>query len=623
MTPTSTLPASSAAEMRLAGWRAAWPTALSAWSRFTRLHDPLLCESKPVAATHGLTGSFAMIRLDDQGIVVDLETVHKLGLEDYAVEILAHEIGHHVLAPGNLSDHFRLLARIRKALPTLEQHAPLVANLYTDLLINDRLQRQGGLRMSDIYRKMEAARTAEGEAGTNWVWALYLRIYEHLWRLDQGDLTRAPLPRGKLGEGLDSDAWLGARLVRVYADDWMHGAGSFATLLLRYLVEDAAQADGSGVMEWIQDTRSAASGSEPQGGIDIEPDEGEARHPVEDPRVSGLDEGEGHSGDVDTEPHDIRSTAGNAPGQAREPWEYGAILKSAGIDLSDHDIAIRYYRTRALPYLVPFPSRSNPQSPEPLVEGLEPWSIGDSLDEVDWLQSVMVSPRPIPGQSTVKRFYGREEGRARQRRPVDLDLYVDSSGSMPNPQVQVSYLTLAGAIIALSALRTGSRVQATLWSSQDQITTTRGFVRDENAILGVLTGYYGGGTAFPIHHLRRTYANPRPDGHLERPVHILHISDDGITTMFDKDEKGHDGWEVCEKTLAIAGGGGTMALNLPDDWISRAAQWASYRQIERAGQDMGWAIHAISELSGLLEFARAFAQRHYAERTDTPDSPMP
>ena len=42
--------------------------------------------------------------------------------------------------------------------------------------------------------------------------------------------------------------------------------------------------------------------------------------------------------------------------------------------------------------------------------------------------------------------------------PLDLDLYVDCSGSMPNPQVNVSYLTLAGAIVALSALRAGARV---------------------------------------------------------------------------------------------------------------------------------------------------------------------
>ena len=31
------------------------------------------------------------------------------------------------------------------------------------------------------------------------------------------------------------------------------------------------------------------------------------------------------------------------------------------------------------------------------MEGLEAWEIGDPLEEIDWLQSVMQSPRPVPG----------------------------------------------------------------------------------------------------------------------------------------------------------------------------------------------------------------------------------
>src|SRR5262245_38470124 len=96
-----------------------------------------------------------MIRLLDQRVVVDLETVHRLSLDDYGVEILAHEVGHHVYAPGNATDQFRLIGRIRRALPTLERFAPLVANLYTDLYINDRLQRHANLRIADVYRALE------------------------------------------------------------------------------------------------------------------------------------------------------------------------------------------------------------------------------------------------------------------------------------------------------------------------------------------------------------------------------------------------------------------------------------------------------------------------------------
>lgn len=582
-------------------WRAAWPAALAVWSKYTRLHDARLCESRVETAKEGLTGSFAMIRLADQSVVIDLATVIELGLEDYGVEILAHEIGHHVLAPGTVTDHFRLLARIRRALPTLEQHAPMIANLYTDLYINDRLQRQAGLRMADIYRQLERASKRKKQATQSGVWLLYLRIYENLWQLEKGSLGSAISGDAEQRfERLESDAWLGARLIRVYSGDWMSAAGSFATLFLSYLVDDK---EDSEALEYLQDTKSAAEGGTPSGGLDIEPDEIEGGiHPAEDGRISGVDDV------VKTTPNEQKAHE-QTQGQTREPFEYGEILKAAGITLSDHDIAVRYYRERALPYLIPFPSRPNPESPEPQIEGLEPWEIGEQLDDIDWLQTVIQSSRPIPGLTTVKRVYGREQGRAKENTPVDLDLYVDSSGSMPNPQVQTSYLTLAGVIIALSALRAGSRVQVTLWSGKNQVTHTKGFVKDEDNILRVLTGFYGGGTSFPIHRLRETYASA---GRTARPVHILHISDDGLSTMFSVDEKGNNGWDVAANALAAARAGGTMALNLPAAWRNLPGnQWQDYASLKRAETEQGWDIHTIVKFEDLLEFSRTFSRKHY------------
>src|SRR4051812_26800796 len=167
-------------------WEGAWPDALAAWSRFTRLRPPTLCLTEGDAKGEGLTTSFAMIRLQDQAVVVSLAEAVESGGEGFAVEVLAHEIGHHVLAPATLTDHVRMIARMRRALPTLEQHAPMVANLYTDLLINDRLQRGAGLRMADVYRAI-AAHAPPGSGGGA-VWALYMRIYELLWSLERGSL---------------------------------------------------------------------------------------------------------------------------------------------------------------------------------------------------------------------------------------------------------------------------------------------------------------------------------------------------------------------------------------------------------------------------------------------------
>ena len=582
-------------------WELAWPRALEIWSKYTRLRDARLCASRLEAAQEGLDGSFAMIRLNDQRVVVDLETVSSLGLGGYAVEILAHEIGHHVLAPGNVTDQFRLLARIRRGLPTLEQHAPMVANLYTDLIINDRLQRQAGLRLADIYRRL--AESGDGKKQGGDVWNLYLRIYENLWKFDPGSLGGF-----KGDERMEGDAWLGARLVRVYANDWLTGAGRFAALLVQYLVEDA-KSQSRGIIEHLLDTRDAALGCEPYGGTEIEADEiSGVMHPAEDPAITGLDEQIGPASGSSLPPGE--AAASPAGGQAREPFEYGEILRGAGIQLDQHEVAVRYYRERALPHLVPFPARLVPEAPEPQLEGLEPWEIGDPLDEADWLQTVMQSPRVIPGLTTVRRLYGQEEGRSVERRPVDLDLYVDSSGSMPNPQVQISYLSLAGAIIALSALRAGSQVQVTLWSGKNQFMHTNGFVRDEYQILRVLTGFYGGGTVFPIHRLRETFSGTAKRA---RPAHILMISDDGITTMFDTDERGNNGWDVSARALAAAGGGGTMALNVRSDWERTDQGWGSqhFEKLRRARQEQGWEIFAVSTFEDLVGFARAFSRRHY------------
>lgn len=549
------------------------------------------------ALTEGLTGSFAMIRLADQRVVIDLEEVARLDLADRALEILAHEIGHHVLAPATATDHARLLARIRRALPTLETHAPMVANLYTDLLINDRLQRQCGLRMDDIYRRL-ARRAAPG--GSSPIWMLYMGIYEHLWQLPPGELG------GPTDDAaLRGDAWLGSRLIRAYAADWLDGATRFATLVLPHLVESVSDP----WVDALMDTRHAGQGSQPVGlGRMDEDEQAPVVHPARDPRVTGdvVDE----AGDEAAEPS-AAAQSQDAQGQMREPFEYGEILRAAGLQLDDHDIAVRYYRERALPHLIQFPVRPQPQALEWQPEGLEPWEPGAPLDALDWLQSLLQSPTIIPGLTTVQRTYGEAPGREPAVEPIDLDLYVDSSGSMPNPQRFTSYLALAGAVIALSALRTGARVQATLWSGKHQVMHTGGFVRSEDAILRVLTGFFGGATAFPIHRLHETYARRTER---ERAVHVLHLSDDGITTMFDRDELGNSGWDIAAQALRAARGGGTMALNLYSPLPSAIADaagkgWTADLVRARAA---GWQIHVVRDMTELLAFARDFSRQHYA-----------
>jgi hypothetical protein len=249
--------------------------------------------------------------------------------------------------------------------------------------------------------------------------------------------------------------------------------------------------------------------------------------------------------------------------------------------------------------------------------------VGDALDAADWLQSVLQSPHVVPGLTTVQRVWGTAEGAEPQRIPLDLDLYVDSSGSMPNPQQLTSYPALAGAIMCMSALRAGARVQATLWSGKHQCTTTRGFVRDSTEILNVLTGYFGGGTQFPIHVLRETYATR---SRAARAVHILVISDDGVSTMFDHDERRRSGFDIAAAALKSARGGGSLVLNVSGDWDQRPIKRprASYAgadwdlAVRRARDEQGWHVHTVATLEGLVEFARAFSRARYGDAVDAP-----
>jgi len=579
-------------------WLDAWPEALGRWSAFTQLRPPTFFESDADARPHGAAGQIAAIRLRDQAVRVNLQTVRALGLEDFAVAVLAHEIGHHVHVPATLTEHGRLLAVLRAVLVNLPADTEhLVANLYADLLLNDRLQRQAGVNVAEVYRRL-GQRTPWGE--TSLTWRLYVRTCEVLWRLPAGTLATGPVPAE-----LNADAALVARLVRHYAGNWLAGARRFALVLFTYLHDDHVHnRPDTFTANGLADLRHAGQGGWPDGLTELDPAELDDDDSF-DRDLAGLD-----SQTDGDRPHDtptprntepLDAPTGRREGQHREPFAYGELLRALGLDLSQHEVTTRYYRERALPHLIPFPDRKTPRALEPMAEGYAVWDADEDLEDLDLLGSVMRSPVLVPGVTTVQRVYGLVPGPEPGRVPLDLDIYVDCSGSMPNPAVNVSYLALAGTILALSALRRGARVQATLWSGPGQFETSGGFVRDERRLLGILTGYISGSTAFPLHVLRDTYAVRLAD---DPPAHVVVISDDGVDTMLQKDETGTHGSKICAMALERARGGGTLVLNLPlvDGW----------KPGERL-RELGFALHAVRDWAQLVEFARAFVRENYRD----------
>jgi len=551
-------------------WLEKWEEAVKLWSPFIKLRTPVFCENEKDEKREGLSGSFAMIRLTDFSVVVSLRQIHSTGLNDYALEILAHEAGHHVYAPGDLADSARVIARIQKAIHGYENKAPMIANIYEDLLINDRLFRVNSLRMDKVYM---AVKTDNADK----FWNFYMRTYEILWALPRQTLTNSDVE-----EAIEGDAILASRLIRSFSRDWVRGSGEFAAICYRYLLEST---DSSASLDSWMDALEPGDGKTiPAGITEIDYDEpGETATELDKEKLS---------------PDGIPDQPQSKPGKSyREPFEYGQILRAIGINLSNSELAARYYTERAIPHLIPFPTVRQPESKEPNPEGVTEWDISSPFENLSMFDSLLRSPVLIPGYTTVERLTGTSPGSEPAREPVDLDIYIDSSGSMPDPTVCTSYLTLAGTIISLSALRAGSKVQATLWSDTDQFITTKGFVRDKKEIMKILTGFFGGGTAFPIHMLRKTYIENRQSS---RKRHILVISDDGVTTMFDQDEKGNSGLEIAKTSLKKCGGGGTFGLNI----------YSMSEQLNIAAS-MGWVIYPVTDWNGLIKFSKDFVNRHY------------
>ena len=573
-------------------WQSNWPAALRVWSPFVQLHEPIWCQSEAEEKQAGLTGSFAMIRLVDHSVVISLRQVEALGLEAFSKEILAHEIGHHVLCPADLTDNARLLARIRHGLPRVEAYAPMVSNLYSDLLINDRLQRSAELDIAGVYRTMLNESKSK-------LWLLYMRMYELLWKLPPQSLAI-----GQVDERMNQDALLGTRLIRSYARNWLGGGGRFACLCFPYVEHDNEESLKA-FKDWC-DAVGAGTGGYPSGLSEVDDDEaGSVFHPAEDPVLSGIsaDLGElGGSVRVRSEDSGTKTIK-----QSRGPFEYREILEASGVHLDPREIAARFYRERAIPHLIPFPFRITKQSTDPLPEGLDTWEESSPLEQIDWWATFMGGATVIPGVTTRERIMGTSPGMEPERIPLDLYLGVDCSGSMRDPALNMSYPILAGAIMVLSALRAGARVKVVLSGEPGKSISTDGFLRDGKECLNLMTNYLGTGYAFGIHRLSETFG---PQFSMPRPAHVLVISDSDMFAMLNEKGSGRLGWDVAREAVKHCGGGATFVLQISGG-MAALQDSSKYRFNEM--QAAGWNVHLVDSLEELLNFARQFSRARYGE----------
>ncbi|BAJ75394.1 NAD/NADP transhydrogenase alpha subunit [Microbacterium testaceum StLB037] len=530
--------------------RRAWESAQELWG--VHMHD---AELRPGAGkTHGAPAWFRF----PPAIVVDPRMVAELGGADEMESVFAHELGHHALAPGTRLDSLKIRHQLARTLVAAgatsvrDDDVAMLSNLWTDLLVNARVgllqRRRDGPGEPGIVRLSRSLYRASRDTGGR-LWWVYLRTYELLWDLRPGTLcavqpppaparratgatTESPLERiperhreaeQKLREaraeaervsrelaeatitrpGLDADLLAG--LVRTFAGDAVSGALRFGVLVAPYLV--AERAAGASMPGGECSADGAPPGAAELGRVLADP---RLREPI--PVPEGRSPGAARS---------ARKGAGQALGVARTLELYEG---------ADQDAVIAaWYRAEAARWVRPLTQRAPATPAEELPGPVETWETGDDLADLDWPATLRAGGAVIPGITTRRRSYLADDPLPRET-SITLDLYIDSSGSMPNPR-SGSPAVLAGTILALSILRGGGRVRVASFSGPGQVGGSETFTRDAGQVVRDLALFFAGGTTFPLDLLER-----RAEGHgratAEERRHLVVLSDDGLVSMF-------------------------------------------------------------------------------------------
>ncbi len=583
--------------------RDAWIAAQALWR--VEMHDPKLLPGAGDA--HGAAAWFEF----PPAITVDPAMLEADGIGGELESVFAHELGHHVLSPSTRIDSLKIRHQMGRALvasggaedPARQGY---LANLWSDLLVNARvaeLQRRAAPDEAEpgLARMMRLMFHRSFDAEDR-LWWVYRRTYELLWRRPAGTMCppRPPaLPeREAAPTGADQapvvftartreryaeqerelqearaaadriedelielamtrpelDAALVADTVRTFAIDPVSGALRFGMLAAPYLIEvDRLLGRTAGLIAFgmgVCDADDSAPSTEETGRI------------LADRRL--------HEAPVD--PRDAAARAGSS-GRAKDGaggQGYGTADTRGLYSVDDRAGLAERYRLDAARWVRPFTQRRDARPSIELPGPSELWEVGDDLAEIDWPTTMQGSITPIPGVTTRRRSWIEGDPEPVEA-SIELDLYIDSSGSMPNP-VTGSPAVLAGTILALSVLRGGGRVRVTSFSGPRQVAGTEWFVRDPKLVIEGLATFFAGGTSFPLDLYGERYAKLMSLREGERR-HVVVLSDEGLDSMFGRWNPGfeHVAAEVRAKLST-----GTLLLLDPRRSVEAAAADAGY-----------------------------------------------
>lgn len=469
----------------------AWPRAQAVWSRFLLLRPPIDDAGQDTVAH---------IHLGTRQVALHHRLIAKKKLHGCVEAILAHEIGHHVRYPGTLAVQARLRL-LEKSLLPLKDYS--VINLFTDLLINETLGPTYQEQLIQVYRSFHD----EGKWERDPAFVFYMAVYEELWQKEPG-LLMGPAHQAfeKAYPEYRADAQMLAQDLLPMGPNLFTQFLYFVSVLSRYV--KPLQGD----MPEGNDPYACGCGEpSPEDWADALTPSAREREAIERALKEGW----------------IREEQAK---RMREGVLEGRIMGLPGWDNDDAtlvpEVMAAYYRQQAERYLLrPPPQRLLGEAVVPTT--LEDWEPGDALRDVDWLATLSERGPVYGAAQPVKRLRIAEvEGHDVPLWQPRVEIYLDVSGSMPDPRTTLNAMTLAAQILNTGAIRAGGWARALLYSSAP--VTYWEWCRSEIELSRFLMHYIGAGTVFPFDLLDKSVRECRA----AQPIRVL-ITDTDFDMNYD------------------------------------------------------------------------------------------
>jgi hypothetical protein len=478
-----------------------WPLAQAHWSRFLLLREPGEDSEQP---------SVAQIDLRSRQVTVNPQMILKNDLGDTLEAILAHEVGHHVRFPATMQTHARLRL-LERALIPFDDYS--LINLFTDLMINERLGDRLRAPMMKIYRAFtaEAAFHGEGKWKRDPAFLFYLAVYEELWGLENSELMGpAAIAFGQVFPAYRAEARVLAENLFVLGPNLYTQFLYFLSVMVRYFTPPD------------DDDRPEASHPLQCGGGDPTSDEWAE---AVTPSAAELDAIRRALKEKWFEEDQAQRVEQNNRAENRIAGLPGFGTPNAALV---PEIMAAFYRQQAEQYLLrPPPQRRLGELQVPTT--LEEWELGDPTRDIDWTSTLILRGPELGGALPLKRVkVAEEEGLEAPLWQPRMEIYLDVSGSMPNPCLAINAMTLAALILATGTVRAGGWVRALLYSSVPVMYWEWG--RSAGEVSRFLMHYVGGGTEFPFHILNASVQECAGD----QPIRVI-ITDRDFDRNVDAD----------------------------------------------------------------------------------------